>query len=789
MSFIQFLQPSSTRNLVSNPSVERNTTGWTAVGGSIARSDNWQFRGAYSLEVTPTSGTIDGVYFTTAALTAASYTFSVYGNFATGIPYQIRFADTSGVTVGSAVTFNGTGNVQRVTVTATASAAVHRLYIQKNSSASTAKFYVDAVQLEAGSTATTYADGDEPGCTWDGLWQLSTSTRSSRTTQGGVWRDLETDLGLVLTDMQGVGMPPFDVTATPYALLPGARYERSLARSRIMNLVMLAAGSSWQNLHDLRNALIARVQSDQTLDQQPVVMRYTGTSDPVTINAHYDSGLEFSDAQGFAESIGLRMVAHDPFWYSEKEDGVELTASGTALSIATMAIMSPDGTWADLDSSISGSIYVIVEDLDNTLLIGGSFTNAGGITGANNLVRYDPATNTWSAMGNFNGIVRTIYVAGRGNYLVGGEFSTIDGNSFVRIAEYTGGAWVNIGSANNTVRSIIKTDNFIVITGDFTTVSSVSAARIARRNAAGTWTAIGTGLSATGYALARDPAIVDAFYVAGTFITANSVTSNRIAYYNGSSFQALGSGLSTTAYALAITDDGVVYVGGAFITAGGLISSRVAAWTGTGWQVIPNGPTGDVPSLFIDQSGRLIVPCQNNGVNPGYIEALYDPNGSTNVGIYQGGAWTPTFHSHINSQDIEVAIYTRTGYFVVGKHFSVADALITYGTPQTVINDGSAPAQPIIVPAGYGVYNFTTGQGIYLGYQPGGNLLVDTRTGQQQIIIPDTGETRARYLISGSQLAKFVLLPGTNLVAAYYKGGTLGQTAMHWFRRNLSLDS
>src|SRR5687768_1054745 len=70
--------PEATTNLVTNPSVETATTGWTAVGGSIARSTTQQRRGVYSLAVTPTSGTTDGVYFGTVSLTSGTtYTASV----------------------------------------------------------------------------------------------------------------------------------------------------------------------------------------------------------------------------------------------------------------------------------------------------------------------------------------------------------------------------------------------------------------------------------------------------------------------------------------------------------------------------------------------------------------------------------------------------------------------------------------------------------------------------------------------------------------------------------------
>jgi hypothetical protein len=95
--------PEEGTNLWTNPSWETNTTGATAVGGSVARSTTRQRRGAYSLAITPTAGTGDGAYFGTVSLTSGTtYTYSIDIYGAAGVPYKIHFATTSGVQVGGA---------------------------------------------------------------------------------------------------------------------------------------------------------------------------------------------------------------------------------------------------------------------------------------------------------------------------------------------------------------------------------------------------------------------------------------------------------------------------------------------------------------------------------------------------------------------------------------------------------------------------------------------------------------------------------------------------------------
>ena len=76
--FWSIIVPEVTTNLVTNPSIEIDTTGFTAVGGSIARDTGQQKREVASLKITPTSGVNDGAYYGTITLTTAKpYTFSV----------------------------------------------------------------------------------------------------------------------------------------------------------------------------------------------------------------------------------------------------------------------------------------------------------------------------------------------------------------------------------------------------------------------------------------------------------------------------------------------------------------------------------------------------------------------------------------------------------------------------------------------------------------------------------------------------------------------------------------
>jgi hypothetical protein len=775
MSYWQILKPQAGQNLIVDPSFEdiNGPTGWGAVDVSgLLLTTDWQYRKVLSWEVQPTSGTTGGVWYITNTLTAAAYTFSIYGKFVAGVPYRIRFANTGGTTVGSAVNFTGTGTTQRVSVTATLTAAVHHLYVQKNGSASTASFYLDAAQLELGSVATTYIDGDEPGCTWDGGRFNSSSTRSANTTAGGVWLDFEDDLGIIPMEMQGVGMPPIDNVATPYALLPGSLFERSLARSRVFTIICLIPGSTWQNMHALREALIARVQPNQTTQQAPVYLRYSGASENQIIAAHYDSGLDFNQPSGFAETVALRFVAHDPFWYSDRDYGI-LASSNAPGGSPYVSLLTPDGYWNDwLD--IVGAIYVVYEDFDNTLLIGGDFTDAGGNVGWDYLVRWSPHTNTFSNMGQFNNIVRGIapeILGAAGAYVVVGDFTTVDGNTVRRIALGDNTGWSEFANANASVTSVITTRNYTVVAGNFTTIDGVSRARIARYDInAGTWSSIGAGLNAQANALMINLAVTDAFYVGGAFTTAAGTTVNRIAYYGGtgSAFTAMGTtGVNGTVNALTLASDGLLYVGGAFTTAGGIAAPYIAQWTGTGWQALPSGPLSAVTALTIDVNNNVYAAAAS-----GFTRM------STAVAVYGSGTWLPFRNLAISSDGINYLYLSRSRNYAIisnngtGIYF---DFLIA----ETVINTGTAPTGVIVVTVN-GFPNVTTDQTVYL-FNPFGDLiLVDTRDGQQSIVDYVTSRSRADALRSGSDLGGFVLQPGENQVTS--------EVSWVWRPRNWSLD-
>ena len=123
--------------------------------------------------------------------------------------------------------------------------------------------------------------------------------------------------------------------------------------------------------------------------------------------------------------------------------------------------------------------------------------------------------------------------------------------------------------------------------GAFTTAGGADADRIAKWNG-GSWQAVGTGMNSYVYALC---VYNGELYAGGSFRTAGGVTAGGIARWNGSSWQPVGAGMNYYVYALCVYN-GELYAGGAFTTAGGVTANYIAKWNGSSWRPVGTGMGG-----------------------------------------------------------------------------------------------------------------------------------------------------------------------------------------------------
>jgi uncharacterized delta-60 repeat protein len=255
------------------------------------------------------------------------------------------------------------------------------------------------------------------------------------------------------------------------------------------------------------------------------------------------------------------------------------------------------GVWSALGSGVDGepfvselTVWAIAVLPDGDILAGGSFTSAGG-TPANNIARYRPSDGTWSALGS--GVwedplealsVTAIAVLPGGDVLVGGTFTEAGGLPAQNIARYNPvtNVWSALGAGTNGgVSSLLcLPDGDVVVGGSFTMADGLPANRIARYNpTTGAWSSLGTGTdgNVSSLALTESGDVI----AGGRFTSAGSVAANNIARYSKSTnaWSALGSGTSDTAIAVAALPGGDVIAGGRFTSAGGGVSASFARYT------------------------------------------------------------------------------------------------------------------------------------------------------------------------------------------------------------------
>jgi len=143
-------------------------------------------------------------------------------------------------------------------------------------------------------------------------------------------------------------------------------------------------------------------------------------------------------------------------------------------------------TWSGLLSGtfgISNTVNTIAIS-GTDVYVGGAFINAGGVPGADYIARWNSANNTWNLVGAANAInntVRTIAISGTEVY-VGGDFTNTGGNNandyFTR---WTGSAFVPPGSEttgplNGMVSAVVVSGTEVFVGGSFTNAGNVPGA-------------------------------------------------------------------------------------------------------------------------------------------------------------------------------------------------------------------------------------------------------------------------------------------------------------------------
>jgi len=146
------------------------------------------------------------------------------------------------------------------------------------------------------------------------------------------------------------------------------------------------------------------------------------------------------------------------------------------------------------------------------------------------------------------------------------------------------------------------------------------------------WDVLGTktnAINGTIYSLAVSASGI--IYITGDFTAlSGDINANRVAFWDGNSWQPLGTGLNNYVYSITVSGTDV-YFGGAFTDAGGnLDADRIARWDGSNWNAIGTGLGNSVHDIAI--SGTDIYACGD------FLDAGGNPN-ADRIARWDGSNW------------------------------------------------------------------------------------------------------------------------------------------------------
>lgn len=627
-----------------------------------------------------------------------------------------------------------------------------RVYIETAETAQELIFYIDGVQLEEQEQATTYCDGEQQGCRWNGVSHASISERNAEEMSGGIWfpiREEGCSPDIYVTVISGFGVPPITLNRQRTASTPGSVFDSLKVEERTMQLIIWVKdedvkktrGLVLERLHELRQTLIDLVKPDISPNTEPFMLRYTDNGKSLTIRCRYNAGLEFDGdiRNKFTNTIPLRLLALDPYWEEDNQE-VALLDTENDLGRNHPLLARRDGEWEVPFPDQVGRFsvyYDMAEDPNGRIYLTGYTEDAFGVPS----VRYfgytdDNFENIIEANGGIQHEALAVATHPNGMVYVGGTFlGDVAGNPFDRILEYNPAtdtfAAMAGGVDDGAVADIFVASNgWIYIVGDFTIVNGAPANFIAYWDG-GLWHTVGDIQAEIGGITNLLELVVvsqDEIYAVG-----DNTIDAMLFYWDGSDWFVLHTDTTTPDVSPGGSDtiirreDGVII----YTSHKRDDSGAVFEWNGSAFSQIGED--------FLDQGGAVTVFFQAIAIDLDgniLVAGRFDENGGNEffrIAIWNGSVWH-RFDINLNTGNIlQDILVTRNGDIWFGTNTNdppTEAAAITF-----IENISTTDVFPIFDVTGTGTIlwleNQTTGQRIYLNYtiQADEILTLDFREG------------------------------------------------------------
>lgn len=836
---LRILAPDGTTNYITNPSMRYDVLGYTAFGSTLSRTLDYARFNIASLKVITNGAALgEGVYWRANSLFGISdpITASVYVR-GTGI-VRLRIIDNPVGKEWFTDPIELTDRWTRLFVSgfSTGTSDV-RVYVETAWRVRAATLYVDGWQLERKPYPTTFCDGDQDGCRWDGTYHASSSSRSAYTRAGGRWVDLagpcrEED-NIYVTVLAGMGAIPQQSQTQSWSLQPGSFFQDTKILNRKMTLTFfvknpkrLSGGQpDLRPLHKLRQQLIDVIKPDVTEDSEEFLLEYQEGDKPLYLRARYDSGLEgeWDIRNQWVNSFPVIFSATYPFFKEDNNNVMQLGLNASFPHANSAAnkyygiFGRIDGQWRIISFDGTGFIHTpsnvyittVVLGQKGEVYFGGS---ADGVVMSDGFVaRWDGTTLTKIGIPTGDssslGIVNDIAVAANGDLYITGSFTSVNGVAATNIAKYTlaTGVWSALGLGVGGVGTYgyslcVATNGDLYCSGLFTVAGGVACNGLARWSG-GQWYDVVPGFQNPSISYASEMKRgIDGrtIFMVGSFTFDSTGTIN---YYRAAQVDTethvmspMGNGFNGNAYALNVGKDGTVYATGSF-TADGVdatrVLNRVAFWNGESWFQLgdPGGGDHSGRAIQIGPKGEIIVAGGFNSL--GGVD-------NKDLAVWSGGNFDKSkwggmdlWRAYAGTEYYFCALAHPNGDFYCGGQFWGLTTVFS-GYINSVVNLGTAQVGPLFYISGSGnlkrIENQTTGAVLYfrLSLLANEEVFIDCEKGR--IVSTIRGDI-SYAVVPISSLKDFTLAPGENKIITFMINDVQGKIQIGYVPRHWSADA
>lgn len=338
-----------------------------------------------------------------------------------------------------------------------------------------------------------------------------------------------------------------------------------------------------------------------------------------------------------------------------------------ALAIAPLTISPPaaqavgPGGWDHLGTgaggakSLNNDVLAMSTDVPGRLIVGGKFTNAGGLTGVDRVASWNGTA--WSAVGApgslGNGEVRALAVSGS-RIFVGGTF---DNAGLVaaadRVAAWDGTTWsapCNGTPLTANVNALRVVGDELFVGGEFQDgFGNSNADYLIRCNlTSGAVTVTTTTASFPGPVNALTSDSSGRLYAGGNFQNLEGNTaSDYVAAFSAGAWSNLGAGAANagllTGIIRSLASNGTdVFIGSDAADLAGIAQAdHVARWNGTAWSALGSGPGGTNGYIPAVASVYALLATGSTVYASGDWQNAGGDATSDHFAVFNGSAWSP----------------------------------------------------------------------------------------------------------------------------------------------------